>query len=176
MQQQTNEFIRLIKEHIVSIKDDGSIWLNQDYFNYATGLRMVKEKKWEKLFGFPAVKPDGKIEQKHCNLAYAIQNVTEEIVLKMAKEAKRITGSDYLCMAGGVALNCVANGKLLKENIFKDIFIQPAAGDAGGALGAAQMAHYMYFEQERTVTRGNDSMQGAYLGPDFSDKEAIHCF
>ena len=150
---QTNEFISLIKKHIVSIKDDGSIWLNQDYFNYATGLKMVKEKKWEKLFGFPAVKPDGKIEQKHCNLAYAIQNVTEEIVLKMAKEAKKITGADYLCMAGGVALNCVANGKLLKENIFKDIFIQPAAGDAGGALGAAQMAHYMYYEQERTIYR-----------------------
>ena len=86
---QTNEFISLIKTILVTIKDDGSIWLNQDYFNYATGLRMIKEKKWEKLFGFSAVKPDGKIEQKHCNLAYAIQNVTEEIVLKMAKEAKR---------------------------------------------------------------------------------------
>ena len=173
---QTNEFIRLIKTHIVLIKDDGSIWLNQDYFDYSTGLRMVKEKKWEKLFGFPPVNPDGKIEQKHCNLAYAIQNVTEEIVLKMAKEAKKITGSDYLCLAGGVALNCVANGKLLKENIFKDIFIQPAAGDAGGALGAAQMAHYMYYEHERKVTEGNDQMQGAYLGPDFSDKEAVHAF
>ncbi len=173
---QTNEFIRLIKEHIVSIKDDGSIWLNQDYFNYATGLKMVKAKKWELLFGFPAVKPDGDIEQKHCNLAYAIQNVTEEIVLKMAKEAKKITGADYLCLAGGVALNCVANGKLLKANLFKDIFIQPAAGDAGAALGAAQMAHYMYFEQKRTVTGDSDSMQGAYLGPDFSDKEAIIAF
>jgi len=173
---QTNEFISLIKKNIVSIKDDGSIWLNQDYFNYATGLKMVKEKKWEKLFGFPVVKPDGKIEQKHCNLAFAIQNVTEEIVLKMAKEAKNITGADYLCMAGGVALNCVANGKLLKENIFKDIFIQPAAGDAGGALGAAQVAHYMYYDQERTVTSGIDSMQGSYLGPDFSDKEAILSF
>jgi len=173
---QTNEFISLIKKNIVSIKDDGSIWLNQDYFNYATGLKMVKEKKWEKLFGIPVVKPDGKIEQKHCNLAYAIQNVTEEIVLKMAKEAKRITGADYLCLAGGVALNCVANGKLLKENIFKDIFIQPAAGDAGGALGAAQMAHYMYYEQERHVNGGSDSMQGAYLGPEFSDKEAILSF
>jgi carbamoyltransferase len=173
---QTSEFISLIKKHIVSIKDDGSIWLNQDYFNYATGLKMVKEKKWEKLFGFPVVKPDGKIEQKHCNLAFAIQNVTEEIVLKMAKEAKNITGADYLCMAGGVALNCVANGKLLKENIFKDIFIQPAAGDAGGALGAAQMAHYMYYGQERTVIGDIDSMQGAYLGPDFSDKEAILSF
>jgi len=173
---QTNEFVSLIKTHIVSIKDDGSIWLNQDYFDYSTGLRMVKEKKWEKLFGFPPVKPDGKIEQKHCNLAYAIQNVTEEIVLKMAKEAKKITGSDYLCLAGGVALNCVANGKLLKENIFKDIFIQPAAGDAGGALGAAQMAHYMYYEHERKATGGNDQMQGAYLGPDFSDKDAVLAF
>ena len=173
---QPNEFISLIKEHIVLIKDDGSIWLNQDYFNYATGLKMVKEKKWEKLFGFPVVKPDGKIEQKHCNLAYAIQNVTEEIVLKMAKEAKKVTGSDYLCMAGGVALNCVANGKLVKENIFKDIFIQPASGDAGGALGAAQIAHYMFYEQKRTATNGSDEMQGAYLGPDFSDKEAIIAF
>jgi len=173
---QTNEFISLIKKHIVSIKDDGSIWLNQDYFNYAAGLKMVKEKKWEKVFGFPVLKPDGKIEQKHCNLAYAIQNLTEEIVLKMAKEAKRITGADYLCMAGGVALNCVANGKLLKENIFKDIFIQPAAGDAGGALGAAQMAHYMYYEQESIVKLGSDEMHGAYLGPYFSDKEAIIAF
>lgn len=173
---QTNEFIRLIKEHIVSIKDDGSIWLNQDYFNYATGLKMVKEKKWEKFFGFPVVKPDGKIDQKHCNLAYAIQNVTEEIVLKMAKEAKKVTGSDYLCMAGGVALNCVANGKLVKENIFKNIFIQPASGDAGGALGSAQIVHYMYYDQKRNATNGSDEMQGAYLGPDFSDKEAIISF
>ena len=173
---QTNEFINLIKKHIVSIKEDGSIWLDQEYFNYATGLKMVKAKKWEMLFGFPAVKPDGDIEQKHCNLAYAIQNVTEEIVLKMAKEAKKITGADYLCLAGGVALNCVANGKLLNENIFKDIFIQPAAGDAGAALGAAQMAHYMYFEQKRVVTKGRDSMQGSYLGPDFSDKETIIAF
>lgn len=173
---QTKEFLNLIKKHIVSIKDDGSIWLNQDYFYYATGLKMIKEKKWEKLFGFPVVKPDGKIEQKHCNLAFAIQNITEEIVLKMAKEAKKITGSDYLCMAGGVALNCVANGKLLKEKVFKDIFIQPAAGDAGGALGAAQIAHYMYYDQERTATNGIDSMKGSYLGPDFSDKETILSF
>ncbi|HOY33229.1 MAG TPA: carbamoyltransferase [Bacteroidales bacterium] len=173
---QTIDFIGKIKSHLVSIKDDGSIWLNMDYFNYATGLRMVKEKKWEELFGFPAIKPDGKITQKHCNLAYAIQNVTEEIVLKMAREAKKITGTDYLCLAGGVALNCVANGKLLKENIFKDIFIQPAAGDAGGALGAAEIIHYMYYDQERKVSDIGDAMQGAYLGPDFSDKEAIISF
>ena len=173
---QTDDFIRLIKEHLVSIKNDGSIWLNQDYFNYAVGLRMVNEKKWVTLFGFPALKPEGKIEQKHCNLAYAIQNVTEEIVLKMVKEAKTITNADYLCLAGGVALNCVANGKIIKENIFKDIFIQPAAGDAGGALGAALMVHHMYYENKRTISNGHESMQGAYLGPEFSDKEAIFSF
>jgi carbamoyltransferase len=175
-EEQTEEFKNLIKDYIVSIKEDGSIWLNQDYFNYATGLRMVKERNWEKLFGFPAVKPDGKIEQKHCNLAYAIQQVTEEIVLKMAKEAKSLTGSEYLCMAGGVALNCVANGKLLKEKIFKDLFIQPAAGDAGGALGAAQIVHYMYYNEERKVSSNADTMKGAYLGPDYSDKEAVISF
>ena len=174
--QQTDSFINSIKEHLVSIKDDGSIWLNQDYFDYATGLKMVKERKWEKLFGFPAVKPDGKLDQKHCNMAYAIQQVTEEIVLKMAREAKRLTGSKYLCMAGGVALNCVANGKLIKEKMFEDIFIQPAAGDAGGALGAAQLAHHMYYDQERKVTNGSDAMKGAFLGPYFSDKEAQLAF
>jgi carbamoyltransferase len=161
---------------MVLIKEDGSIWLNQDYFDYATGLRMVNEKRWKELFGFPAVEPDGKIEQKHCNLAYAIQKVTEEIVLKMAREAKRVTRSDRLCLSGGVALNCVANGKLLKENIFRDMYIQPAAGDAGGALGAAQIAHYMYFEQRRSVSSNGDAMQGSYLGPDFSDKEAVTAF
>jgi carbamoyltransferase len=174
---QTTDFIRLIKDEIVSVKDDGSIWLNQDYFQYSTGLKMVNDDKWEALFGFSAVKPDdGQLEQKHCNLAYAIQKVTEEIVSKMAIEARSATGCDYLCMSGGVALNCVANGKILKENIFKDIFIQPAAGDAGGALGAAQIAHHMYFGQRRKATSNGDLMQGAYLGPDFSDKEAIITF
>jgi carbamoyltransferase len=173
---QTAEFIMKIKKHLVSIKDDGSVWLNQDYFNYATGLRMVYDKKWEKLFGFPAVKPDGKISQHHCNLAYAIQKVTEEIVLKMAEEARRVTGSDNLCMAGGVALNCVANGKLLKENIFRNVFIQPAAGDAGGALGAAQAAYYMYFDGDRDVVEDSDTMQGAFLGPEYSDKESLQSF
>jgi carbamoyltransferase len=175
-EQQTNDFIQLIKNNIVSIKEDGSIWLNQDYFDYATGLRMVNEKKWKKLFGFPAVEPDGKIEQKHCNLAYAIQNVTEDIVIKMAREAKKITQSDYICLSGGVALNCVANGRLLREKIFKDIFIQPAAGDAGGALGAAQIAHHVYFEQGRKVSSNGDAMQGSYLGPEYSDKEAAIAF
>ncbi len=173
---QSKEFIALIKEQLVSVKDDGSIWVNQDYFDYATGLKMVKERKWQKLFGFAATPPDGAIDQKHCNLAYAIQSVTEEIVIKMAREAKKITGADCLCMAGGVALNCVANGKLQRENIFSEIYIQPAAGDADGALGAAQIATYLYFNAERTVASGQDSMQGSYLGPDFSDKEAVQAF
>lgn len=174
--EQTQNFIRIIKEDLVSIKDDGSVYLNQNYFKYPVGLKMIYESKWETLFGFPCVEADGKVEQKHCNLAYAIQNVTEEIVLKMATEAKKITGSENLCMAGGVALNCVANGKLVKENIFKNMYIQPAAGDAGGALGAAQAVHYMYFNEPRKVSEGMDNMQGTYLGPDHSDKEIIQAF
>lgn len=174
--EQTLLFIKKIKEHLITINDDGSIWLNQDYFNYATGLKMIHEKKWEELFGFEVVKPDGDVDQIHSNFAFAIQQVTEEIVLKMAAEAKRLTGSDYLCMAGGVALNCVANGKLIKENLFKDIFIQPAAGDAGGALGAAQVVNHIYFDQPRTVTPGEDKMKGSFLGPTYSDKESIRSF
>ena len=174
--EQTLSFIKKIKEQLITINDDGSIWLNQDYFDYATGLKMINEKEWEELFGFEVVKPDGDVDQIHSNFAFAIQQVTEEIVLKMAAEAKRLTGSDYLCMAGGVALNCVANGKLIKENLFKDIFIQPAAGDAGGALGAAQVVNHIYFDQPRKVTPGEDKMQGSYLGPAYSDKEAIRSF
>lgn len=169
--ERTKRFIQLIKEHLVEIKEDGSVWLDQDYFNYATGLRMIKEKKWERLFGFPNRKPESNVEQHHCDLAYAIQQVTEEIVFKMASEAKSLTGAKYLCMAGGVALNCVANGKLLKSKLFDDIFIQPAAGDAGGALGAALAAQYLYFQNERKINEEMDSMQGAYLGPAYSDKE-----
>jgi carbamoyltransferase len=168
---ETAAFIERIKQHLVDIKDDGSIWLDQAYFNYATGLRMVKDDKWAQLFGFPHREAEGELQQHHCNLALAIQKVTEEIVLKMAQEAKRLTGADNLCMAGGVALNCVANGKLLEANIFKNIFIQPAAGDAGGALGAAMAANYLYFEESRALNGAEDVMTGAYLGPDYSDKE-----
>lgn len=168
---QTKSFINCIKTNLVTINDDGSIWLNQSYFNYATGLRMVKDKKWEQLFGFSKRKDESDPEQHHCNLALAIQEVTEEIVLKMAKEAKKITGSENLCMAGGVALNCVANGKLIKESVFKNIYIQPAAGDAGGALGAALAASFMYFNINRIVDEIKDQMKGAYLGPAYSEKE-----
>lgn len=163
------EYVNTIKTKLVDIKPDGSIWLNQDYFNYATGLRMVYDDKWEQLFGFKRRSEEDELEQKHCDLGYAIQLVTEEIVQLMAAEAKKLTGSDNLCMAGGVALNCVANGKLLRKGIFNEIFIQPAAGDAGGALGAAQAAYFIHFNQPRHVTTAQDEMQGAYLGPEFSD-------
>ncbi len=167
---QVREYIEIIKEDLVEIFDDGSIWLNQHYFNYATGLRMVKEKRWEKLFGFGKRNPEADIEQHHSNLAYAIQHVTEEIILNIAMEARRLTGADYLCLAGGVALNCVANGKLLEAGIFKDIFIQPAAGDAGGAIGAALAAYYVSYNKERII-QSPDSMHGAYLGPEFNEND-----
>ena len=168
---QTQEFIKKIKSELVDIKEDGSIWLNQKYFNYATGLRMVHDQKWKELFGVARREGESELEQVHCNLAIAIQKVTEEIVILMAKEAKRQTNSDYLCMAGGVALNCVANGKLLEENIFKEIYIQAASGDAGGALGAALAVSHMYFEEERVIDYKYDQMNGTYLGPDYSEKE-----
>lgn len=169
--EETKRFIEKIKSELVDIKEDGSIWLNQKYFNYATGLRMVHDQKWKELFGVARREAEADLEQVHCNLAIAIQKVTEEIVIKMAKEAKRLTNSDYLCMAGGVALNCVANGKLLEENIFKEIYIQAASGDAGGALGAALAVSHMYFEEARVIDYTYDQMNGTYLGPDYSEKE-----
>ncbi|MCS7013234.1 MAG: carbamoyltransferase [Chloroherpetonaceae bacterium] len=166
---EVKRFIELIKTHLVRIYDDGSIWLNQKYFKYATGLEMIDEKKWERLFGVSKRKPEDEPTQAQCNLAMAIQCVTEEIVLKMAAEAKRLTKAEYLCLAGGVALNCVANGKVLNTGWFRDVFIQPAAGDAGGALGAALAAYYLYFEQARVLPASRDAMKGAFLGPEFSD-------
>lgn len=165
------KYIDIIKTHLVSLKADGSIWLNQDYFDYATGLKMVNEDKWEKLFGFKTRKPEDELLQVHCNLGLAIQELTEEAVLLMAKEAQRLTGSKNLTLAGGTALNCVSNGKLQKSGIFENIFIQPAAGDAGGALGAALAVHYMYYGNERSVNYKMDALKGSYLGPTFSDLE-----
>jgi carbamoyltransferase len=164
---------QIILNELIELKEDGSVWLNQEYFDYATGLKMVNEHKWEALFEFKTRKPDDALEAVHCNLGLAIQNVTEEAVIRMAREAKRLTGADNLCMAGGVALNCVSNGKLQKTTIFKDIFIQPAAGDAGGALGAALAAYHIYFGKERKITWKADAMRGSYLGPTFSDLEVI---
>jgi carbamoyltransferase len=171
LDEQTARFEQLIRKHLVTVLDDGSIWLNQQYFNYATGLRMAHDAKWQQLLGLARRPPEGELTQAHCNLALAIQHVTEDIVLKMAAEARRLTGADVLCMAGGVALNCVANGKLLRAGTFKHLYIQPAAGDAGGALGAALAASHIYFGETRRSNGQYDIMQGSYLGPTYGDKE-----
>lgn len=170
---ETSDFEQLIKDTLIKIFDDGSIWLDQSYFNYATGLRMVKDDKWKALFGFDRRGSEDELHQHHCNLALAIQRVTEDIVIKMALEAKKLTGSKNLCMAGGVALNCVANGKLQAAGIFDEIYIQPAAGDAGGALGAALAAYHLYFAKEQRKVMRPDAMEGSYLGPSYSDKEVL---
>lgn len=166
---EVDKYVETIKKELIEVKEDGSIWLDQKYFDYATGLKMVNEGEWERMFGMKTRKPEDPLEAHHCNLGLAIQRVTEEVVVKMAKEAKRLTGADYLCLAGGVALNCVSNGKLQKANVFKEVFIQPAAGDAGGALGAALTAYYIYFDQKRVINYTQDAMSGSYLGPTFSD-------
>lgn len=166
---EVKQYKKTIKSELIKVYDDGSIWLNQKYFNYATGLRMVYDDKWETLFGFPKRASESNLEQHHCDLAIAIQEVTEEIVILMAQEAKKITQSKNLVLAGGVALNCVVNGKLQNTNIFENVYIQPAAGDAGGALGAALAAHHLFFEQERHIDGSKlDAMKGSYLGPEFS--------
>ena len=168
---QVKKFRDRICEYLVNVKEDGSIWLNQDFFDYTTGLSMVKDEKWEQLFGFPRRLPETDIEQHHANLALAAQQITEDIVMKMSMTAKKLTGAKTLCLSGGVALNCVANGKLLREGIFDDIWIQPAAGDAGGALGAAYAVHHMYFGGERKTGNNSDSMYGSFLGPEFDELE-----
>jgi len=170
-----NTYKKIILDKLIDLKEDGSIWLNQKYFNYAKGLKMVKDQQWEKIFGFPKRNPEDAIEHHHCDLALAIQQVTELIVLKLANEAKRCTGAKYLCMAGGVALNCVANGKLLAADLFEDIFIQPAAGDAGGALGAALAAHFIYFKNDRKINIEINNVSNVFLGPSF-EKEQIGSF
>lgn len=160
----------IILGKLIDLKDDGSLWLDQRFFNYAAGLRMVKDRKWADLFGFERREPEAALEQRHCDLGLAIQEVTEEIVLRMAREAKRLTGADNLCLAGGVALNCVANGKLQSAGIFDAIFIVPAAGDAGGSLGAALAAEHIAFGGARRLVLP-DALEGAYLGPEYSAKE-----
>ena len=161
----------LFLEHIVEVRDDGSFWLDQSYFNYCTGLTMVNE-KFETLFGQPVRQSESEeLTQFHMDMAASVQAVTEEIMLKLARGLRDEYGIKYLCLAGGVALNCVANGKLLRENVFDDIWIQPAAGDAGGALGAAQALWHGELEQARVVSAGKDSMRGSYLGPSFEQAD-----
>ncbi len=171
--EQTRRFKDIILGTLVDMRDDGSILLDMNYFNYATGLTMCDDKKWEKLFGVPPRKPETHITQEYMNMAIAIQEVTEEIVLRLARTAKELTKSRCLVLAGGVALNSVANGKLLKNGIFDDIWIQPAAGDAGGALGAAYAVWHIYEKNERTVNGNPDSMKGAYLGPEYGAKDIL---
>lgn len=168
---QVEQFKQTIKQHLIFIFEDGSIWLNQKYFKYTSGLRMVKDSLWTELFGFPRRASDGELTQLHCDLALAAQQVTEEVVLKMAGEALELTRSSNICLAGGVALNGVANGKLLASGLFKNIFIQPASGDAGGALGAALAIYHQYFQKDRVFSKEEDGMQGALLGPQFGDLE-----
>ena len=165
------EFKRKITSDLVDIRKDGSILLNMNYFSYATGLRMVYEDKWERLFGVPRREGESEISQVYMDMALAIQQVTEEIVMRLCRTAVELTKSKYLVLAGGVALNCVANGKVLRSGMFEDIWIQPAAGDAGGALGAAYAVWHIHEGKERVLKRRGDAMNGALLGPEFSDKD-----
>jgi carbamoyltransferase len=155
---------------LVDIRPDGSLLLNMSYFDFATGLRMVDEDKWARLFGLPRRSPDAELTQPYMNLALAIQQVTEDIVLRLARTARDVSGCRHLVMAGGVALNCVANGKLLTSRLFDDLWIQPAAGDAGGAVGAACAVWHIHRRQPRATT-ACDAMTGSYLGPQFSALE-----
>jgi carbamoyltransferase len=159
-----------IREHLIDLKEDGSFRLNMKYFAYLDDLKMTN-RRFAKLFDGPARKPESQITKREMDLARSIQVVTEEIVLRLANHARELTGEKVCCLAGGVALNCVANGRLLNEGPFEDIWIQPAAGDAGGALGAALMAWHMAEGKPRTVIPGKDAMKGSYLGPAFSNEE-----
>jgi len=166
-------FASLIRDHLVSLREDGSLWLNQDYFNYCQGLTMTND-RFHQLFGGPPRRPESPLESRHLDLAASIQLVIEEIVLRMAVEAHRLTGEKKLVLAGGVALNCVANGKLLRDGPFEELWIQPAAGDAGGALGAACFIWHQLLENPRVIQAG-DQQQGSLLGPVATSTEIIQC-
>ncbi|OGU34848.1 MAG: hypothetical protein A2068_03060 [Ignavibacteria bacterium GWB2_35_6b] len=161
------KYVDSIYDKLLDLKEDGSFKMNMEYFDYCAGLTMTN-KKFDKHFGGPPRKPESKLTQKEMDLARSVQDVTEEVMIRITKNIKKETGQKYLCLAGGVALNCVANGKILRENIFEDIWIQPAAGDAGGALGAALFTWYQYLDNERIADNKNDSQKGSYLGPGFS--------
>jgi carbamoyltransferase len=167
-------YVDLIRNQLMSLREDGSFTLNQKYFNYLSGLTMTSE-AFDQLFGGPPREPETKLTQKEMDLARSVQDVTEEVMMRMARTAHRETGLENLCLAGGVALNCVGNGKILREGPFKRLWIQPASGDAGGALGVAQLIWHRECGKQRTVTPGRDAMRGAYLGPQFAP-EAIERF
>ncbi|WP_437963549.1 carbamoyltransferase [Sorangium sp. So ce260] len=161
------KYTKLILEKLLDLKEDGSFRLNMDYFGYLDGLVMTND-RFAALFGGPPHKPETPLTRREMDIAKSVQEVTEEIVIRMARHARKITGKKDLCMAGGVALNCVANGKLLRANVFDDVWIQPAAGDAGGALGAALHVWHNVLGNERKADGRRDSMRGSYLGPEFS--------
>ena len=164
------KYASLIKDHLIDIKEDGSFALDMSYFNYCAGLTMTNQ-KFDALFGGPPRKPESTLTQREMDIAASIQLVTEEVVIALAKDIAISTGERNLCLAGGVALNCVANGKLFREGIFDRIWIQPAAGDAGGALGAALGVYHIMLNQPRRVTDGIDSMKGSYLGPQYAQDD-----
>ena len=160
----------LIRDKLILIASDGSFQLDMSYFDYATGLTMTNN-KFNDLFGGPPRKSESELTQREMDLAASVQKVTEDILIDIAKDIANETGEKNLCLAGGVALNCVANGILVREKIFENIWIQPAAGDAGGALGAALSIWYLHHKNERTLSSARDAMKGSYLGPDFDDNE-----
>ncbi|TKB91212.1 MAG: hypothetical protein E8D40_09705 [Nitrospira sp.] len=164
------KYVKAIYEHLLDLKPDGTFRMNMEYFNYCTGLTMTS-RKFDEVFGGPPRQPESKLSQREMDLARSIQEVTEEVMLRLSRTIHRETGVDYLCMAGGVALNCVGNGRVLREGPFKGIWIQPAAGDAGGALGAALSAWHLYENKPRTANNVKDQMKGSYLGPAFSNDE-----
>jgi carbamoyltransferase len=163
------KYVDLILDKLLSLKEDGTFRMDMRYFNYANGLTMTN-RRFNGLFGGPPRQPESPVSQREMDIASSIQAVTEEVVLRLGRTVHHETGADYLCLAGGVALNCVANGRLLREGPFKDIWIQPAAGDAGGALGAALSVWHEYLDKPRKVN-GMDHMSGAYLGPRFSNEQ-----
>ena len=164
------KYANLIKEKLITVAEDGSFHLDMSYFDFATGLKMIN-KKFETLFGGPARKAETNLTQREMDLAASIQKVTEEVVIKLTSNIAKQTGESNLCLAGGVALNCVVNGILLKEKFFNNIWVQPAAGDAGGALGAALSVWHLHYNKARVISSDQDSMKGSYLGPEFNDNE-----
>jgi carbamoyltransferase len=164
------KYVQQIREHLIDIKEDGSFRLNLDYFDYCTGLTMTNG-RFDELFGGPPRKPEDRLTQREMDLAASVQAITEEVMLKLALGVARETGERNLCLAGGVALNCVANGKLLRTRLFDRLWVQPAAGDAGGALGAALVAYHLQNGRPRTINGALDGMQGGYLGPAYPQEE-----
>ncbi len=164
------KYVDLILDKLMDLKEDGSFKMNMEYFDYCAGLTMTNH-AFAKLFGGPPRQPESKLTQRDMDLARSVQEVTEEVMLRMSRHIHKETGQKYLCLAGGVALNCVGNGRILRESPFEDIWIQPAAGDAGGALGAALMSWYTYLENPRQADNVHDFQAGSYLGPAFSDEQ-----